>query len=56
MQILLGYPIQTAGFLLGSRGVGTLMTMIMAPRLMRWFETRWLILAGLLLSGGTLSR
>jgi MFS transporter, DHA2 family, multidrug resistance protein len=54
MQILLGYPIQTAGFLLGSRGVGTLLTMMVAPRLMRLFETRWLILAGLLLSGGTL--
>ena len=54
MQNLLGYPIQTAGFLLGSRGVGTLFTMMVAPRLMRMFETRWLILAGLLLSGGTL--
>jgi DHA2 family multidrug resistance protein len=54
MQILLGYPIQTAGFLLGSRGVGTLLTMMVAPRLMRLFETRWLILAGLLLLGGTL--
>ncbi|HET7848185.1 MAG TPA: DHA2 family efflux MFS transporter permease subunit [Pseudolabrys sp.] len=54
MQNLLGYPIQTAGFLLGSRGVGTLITMIVAPRLMKWFETRYLILAGLLLAGGTL--
>ncbi len=54
MQKLLGYPIQTAGFLLGSRGVGTLLTMMVAPRLMKMFETRWLILAGLLLSGGTL--
>ena len=54
MQKLLGYPIQTAGFLLGSRGVGTLMTMMVAPRLMKLFETRWLIMAGLLISGGTL--
>ncbi len=54
MQKLLGYPIQTAGFLLGSRGVGTLLTMMVAPRLMKMFETRWLILAGLLISGGTL--
>ena len=35
MQNLLGFPIQTAGFLLGSRGVGTLLTMLVAPRLMR---------------------
>jgi DHA2 family multidrug resistance protein len=54
MQNLLGYPIQTAGFLLGSRGVGTLLTMMMAPRLTKLLETRYLILAGLLLTGGTL--
>src|SRR5665213_1277524 len=54
MQNLLGYPIQTAGFLLGSRGVGTLLTMMMAPRLMRLTETRNLILFGLLLTAGTL--
>jgi len=54
MQNLLGYPIQTAGFLLGSRGVGTLLTMMAAPRLMRMLETRYLILLGLLLTGGTL--
>ncbi len=54
MQNLLGYPIQTAGLLLGSRGVGTLITMLVAPRLMKLFETRWLILAGLGLTGGTL--
>jgi DHA2 family multidrug resistance protein len=54
MQQLLGYPIQTAGFLLGSRGIGTLLTMMVAPRLMRLIETRYLILIGLLLTGGTL--
>jgi MFS transporter, DHA2 family, multidrug resistance protein len=54
MQNLLGYPIQTAGFLLGSRGIGTLLTMMIAPRLIRMIETRYLILAGLLLTSGTL--
>jgi MFS transporter, DHA2 family, multidrug resistance protein len=54
MQNLLGYPIQTAGFLLGSRGVGTLLTMIAAPRLMRAVEPRYLILCGLLITAGTL--
>jgi DHA2 family multidrug resistance protein len=54
MQNLLGYPIQTAGFLLGTRGVGTLLTMMVAPRLMRLTETRNLILTGLLLTAGTL--
>jgi DHA2 family multidrug resistance protein len=54
MQYALGFPIQTAGFLLGSRGVGTLLTMMVAPRLMRLLETRYLILCGLMLTGGTL--
>src|SRR5476649_1016963 len=54
MQNLLGYPIQTAGFLLGSRGVGTLLTMIAAPRLMKAVEPRYLILDGLLITAGTL--
>ena len=54
MQNLLGYPIQTAGYLLGSRGVGTLITMMVAPRLMRMVQPRYLILCGLLLTGGTL--
>ena len=54
MQSLLGYPIQTAGFLLGSRGIGTLLTMMAAPRLMRLIESRYLILTGLALTGATL--
>jgi MFS transporter, DHA2 family, multidrug resistance protein len=54
MQNLLGYPIQTAGFLLGARGVGTLLTMMVAPRLMQAMHPRYLILSGLLLAGGTL--
>src|SRR5665213_3484613 len=54
MQNLLGFPIQTAGVLLGTRGIGTLLTMMAAPRLMQMLSTRYLILAGLLLTGGTL--
>ena len=44
MQNLLGYPILTAGFLLGSRGVGTLIAMMAAPRLMQMVQPRYLIL------------
>jgi DHA2 family multidrug resistance protein len=54
MQNLLNYPIQTAGFLLGTRGVGTLLTMMAAPRLMRMIEPRYLILGGLLITAATL--
>ena len=54
MQNLLGYPIQTAGFLLGTRGIGTLLTMMAAPRLMKLVEPRYLILSGLLITAATL--
>ncbi|MGI8526840.1 MAG: DHA2 family efflux MFS transporter permease subunit [Pseudolabrys sp.] len=54
MQNLLGYPILTAGILLGSRGVGTMFTMMCAAQLMRRIEARYLILLGLMLSAGTL--
>src|SRR5215472_6380484 len=54
MQNVEGYPILTTGILLASRGVGTLITMLAAPRLMKMVHPRYLILCGLLLAGGTL--
>ncbi len=54
MQNVLGYPIITAGMLLGTRGLGTMFTMMVAPKLMKMVETRYLILAGLMLTAGTL--
>ncbi len=54
MQNLLGYPILTAGFLLGSRGLGTLFTMMVAPWLMARIEARYLIAAGFGLTAATL--
>jgi len=54
MQNLLGYPIMTAGFLLGARGVGTLVSMMMVGRLMKVFEARTLVGVGLAISAVTL--
>jgi DHA2 family multidrug resistance protein len=54
MQNLLGYPIMTAGFLLGARGVGTLISMMAVGQLMKFFEARTLVGMGLLLSAMTL--
>ena len=54
MQNVLGYPILTAGMLLGSRGVGTLFAMLAVGRLMKFVEPRYLVLAGLLLTAVTL--
>ncbi len=53
-QQLLGYPIITAGYVLGSRGVGTLIAMFVVGRLLKRFEARTLVLAGLVLLAGTL--
>jgi DHA2 family multidrug resistance protein len=54
MQNLLGYPILTAGWLLGARGVGTLCAMMAVSRLMQWTEARNLVAIGLLLTAITL--
>jgi DHA2 family multidrug resistance protein len=53
-QHLLGYPIMTAGYVLGSRGVGTLIAMLVVGRLLRRFEARSMVFVGLSLLAGTL--
>jgi DHA2 family multidrug resistance protein len=53
-QQLLGYPIMTAGYVMGARGVGTLVAMLVVGRLLRRFEARTLVFVGLLLMAGTL--
>ena len=53
-QQLLGYPILTAGYVLGSRGFGTLIAMFVVGRLLKRFEARTLVLVGLVLLAGTL--
>jgi DHA2 family multidrug resistance protein len=55
MQNVIGYPILTAGFLLGARGVGTLVAMIMVGRLLSFIEARYLVFAGLAVTAVTLS-
>ena len=55
MQTVVGYPILTAGFLLGSRGVGTLVAMAMVGHLMKRFEARHIVLCGLILAALTLN-
>jgi DHA2 family multidrug resistance protein len=48
MQNVMGYPILTAGELLASRGVGTLVAMLTVGRLMQLIQPRYLVLTGLL--------
>jgi DHA2 family multidrug resistance protein len=54
MQNVIGYPILTAGFLLGARGVGTLAAMLIVGRLLSFIEARSLVFAGLTVSTVTL--
>ena len=54
MQNELGYPILTAGFLLGARGCGTLVAMMSVNMLMKWTQARNLVGTGLLLTAFTL--
>ncbi len=56
MQNVVNYPIVTAGVLLASRGVGTLVAMILVGRLLKVVEARWLVLTGLTLATLTLNR
>lgn len=56
MQNVVGYPILTAGFLLASRGAGTLVAMLIVGRLLRTVEARYLVLVGLALAAATLHR
>jgi MFS transporter, DHA2 family, multidrug resistance protein len=54
LQNVLGYPIMTAGWVMASRGLGTLIGMAIIGRLLRHFEARTLILIGLTLTAATL--
>jgi MFS transporter, DHA2 family, multidrug resistance protein len=56
MQHVMGYPIITAGILLASRGVGTLVAMLVVGRLLKFVEARYLVLIGLLLGAFALDQ
>jgi len=54
IQNVLNYPIESAGWVLASRGLGTLFGMLVIGRLLRMFEARYLILIGLSLTALTM--
>src|SRR6185503_634288 len=56
IQNVLGYPITTTGWVMASRGIGTLFGMLIIGRLLRLIEARYLILIGLSLTAATLYR
>ena len=50
IQNIMGYPVLAAGELLGARGIGTLVAMMMVGRLLKTIDPRPLVAFGLLLS------
>jgi DHA2 family multidrug resistance protein len=50
MQVLLNYPVVTAGFVTAPRGVGTLIAMLVIARVIGKIDTRLIIFAGLSLT------
>ncbi len=47
LQTLIGYPVVTAGIVMGPRGIGTMVCMFAVGKLIGRVEIRWLLLAGL---------
>ncbi|MET0446149.1 MAG: DHA2 family efflux MFS transporter permease subunit [Pseudorhodoplanes sp.] len=54
LQNVLNYPILSAGMLLASRGIGTLVAMMAVGRLLRIVQARYLVLTGLVITVFTL--
>jgi DHA2 family multidrug resistance protein len=54
LQNLMGYPVLASGYLLGTRGIGTFVAMMMVGRLLGWIDARKLIFLGLTLATGSL--
>jgi DHA2 family multidrug resistance protein len=50
LQTLMGYPVVTAGIVMGPRGLGTMACMFLVGRLIGKVDTRWLLLTGLLIT------
>jgi DHA2 family multidrug resistance protein len=50
IQNVLGYPVLSAGFLLGTRGLGTMFAMMVVGKLLRFTDPRLLVGIGLALS------
>ncbi len=47
LQTLMGYPVVTAGIVMGPRGIGTMVCMFAVGKLVGKIETRWLLMIGL---------
>lgn len=56
LQTLEGYPVETAGFVMAPRGIGTMAAMLIAGRLSSRMDPRWIMIFGVLLLVWTLDQ
>jgi DHA2 family multidrug resistance protein len=56
IQMLLNYPVLTAGILLAPRGVGTMIAMFIVGRIINRVDPRWLVAGGLVLTAISLKQ
>lgn len=54
LQTLMGYPVVTAGLVMGPRGLGTMVCMFIVGRLIGKVDTRLLLLVGLVLTASAM--
>jgi DHA2 family multidrug resistance protein len=54
LQIVLGYPVMSAGLMLAARGVGTMAGMLAVGKLLKIIEARTLIFVGMILTAATM--
>ena len=54
IENLLGYPVLASGYILGTRGIGTLIALVIVGRLIVKYDARLMMLFGLTLSTGAL--
>jgi DHA2 family multidrug resistance protein len=50
LQNLMNYPVAMTGLVTAPSGAGTMLAMLLAGRLLRWIDARFLLLAGFLIS------
>lgn len=50
LQTLMGYPVLTAGMVMGPRGLGTMLSMFLAGKIIGKVDIRWILFCGLVLS------
>ncbi len=55
LQTLMGYPVVTAGIVMGPRGLGTMVCMFVVGRLMGRVDVRLLLMVGLLMTAWAMS-